>query len=248
MEVYRSFARVYDAFMASMPYERWANYIDKSLQLHGVKAGSLVLDLACGTGTMALLMAQKGYELIGIDASADMLSEAFNKMNEQEKVILFLNQTMQELELYGTVDAAYATCDSMNYLPTEDDFIAALKKVALYLNPGGIFIFDLKTESKYRQLGENTYHDSIKNASYIWRNHYDPATNINEYRVQFLFHNEEVFLEVHHQRAYSLDAALDMVKQSGLQLISVCDNYSDNPATDDSQRITFTVRKALQST
>ena len=236
--MYRHFARVYDLFMGTMPYEHWAGYIDAVFAGHGVPRGGLVLDLACGTGTMAFLIAQKGYELIAVDASADMLSEAYNKMHEQAN-ILFLNQDMLKLDLYGTVDAAYSTCDAMNYILTEEDFGRALKNVALYLNPGGIFIFDLKTEHKYRQLGSNTYYDYTDAASYIWKNSYNPCTAINEYQVKFIFHGEGVYSEVHHQRAYSTKTVSALAQQAGLRLLSVCDDYSHKPARPDSNRLTY---------
>ena len=249
MNVYRHFAQVYDAFMADIPYEQWAGYIDEVLRSYGVPPGGLVLDLACGTGTMAFLMVQNGYELIGVDVSADMLSEATAKMYEKGLHILFLNQDMRALDLYGTVDAVYSSCDGLNYLLTEADFEKVLTNVALYLNPGGIFVFDLKTDSKYRQLGDNIYYDNIGIASYQWKNHYNPDTNINEYQVQFFFQQEGQdkesisFLETHYQRAYSTEKVIDLVKKSGFKALSIFDNYAYNPARSDSERLTYVARK-----
>ncbi|MCL2399052.1 MAG: class I SAM-dependent methyltransferase [Defluviitaleaceae bacterium] len=245
MDMYRHFSRVYDIFMDAVPYRQWAGYIDEMLQNHNVPSNSLLLDLGCGTGTVTFMMAQKGYELIGVDASADMLSEASAKMHKKGYNILFLNQDILELDLYGTVDAAYSICDTLNYILTEEEFEKALKNVALYLNPGGIFIFDLKTDNKYRKLGSNTYHDiagKYNNASYVWKNHYNPSTGINEYKVQFFLKGEENFLEVHRQRAYSTESVTLMAQKTGLQVLSIFDNYTCNPAPEDSERVTYLCR------
>ena len=249
MDIYRNFSQVYNVFMEDTPYEKWAGYIDEVFKSHGVPVGGLVLDLACGTGTMAFLMAQRGYELIGVDASADMLSEAYARMQEAAQAlhILFLNQDMRALDLYGTVDAAYCSCDSLNYMLTQEDFEKALKNVALCLNPGGVFIFDLKTENKYRELGNNTYYDDmycdgITEASYIWNNCYNPDTGINEYQVQFFSqqNGEAVtFSETHLQRSYSMETVIALARQAGFGVVSVLDNYTYNPAHLNSERLTY---------
>jgi len=249
MDIYRHFAQVYDAFMVDTPYEQWAGYIDNVLHNHGVSKGSLILDLACGTGTMAFLMAQKGYDLIGIDVSEDMLSEAYTKMYEASLNVLFLNQDMRVFELYGTVDAVYSSCDGLNYLLAEDDLEMVSKNVLLYLNPGGVFIFDLKMDCKYRQLGEDTFYDDIDDISYVWKNKYNPDTCINEYQVEFYFQGEEsaektlAFIETHHQRAYDVETVMDILKQAGFGMISVYDNYTQNPAQSDSERLVFVAQK-----
>lgn len=250
--IYRHFATVYDAFMGIVPYEEWAGYIDKALRGNGVPTGATVLDLACGTGTMAALMAQKGYEIIGVDASADMLSEAYRKCSEIgigndinrdiSRAILFLNQDMRDLDLYGTVSAAYATCDAMNYLLTDEDFIIVLKKVAMFLEPDGVFVFDLKTDYKYRELGENTYQDDNARASYIWKNHYDPKTCINAYNVRFFVEGGGTFEEVHRQRAYSTEAVTAMANEAGLRVVLIEDNYTEEPPNSDSTRLTYTCK------
>ena len=242
MDIYRHFSQVYDVFMDDIPYERWAGYIDEVFGSHGVPTGGLILDLACGTGTMAFLMAQKGYELIGVDLSANMLSEAYIKMQEKGLHILFLNQDMRALDLYGTVDAAYCLCDSFNYMISEDDFEKALKNVSLYLNPGGVFVFDLKTESKYSQMGNNTYYDDIGDASYVWNNRYDTNTGINEYEVQFFLKcgmESLTFSEAHRQRSYNANTVEILMQRAGLEMVSVSDNYTQNQPHPDSERLTY---------
>lgn len=245
-ESYRNFAGVYDTFMDDVPYKQWAGHIDKVLGQFGIPKGAILLDIACGTGTMAFLMAQKGYELIGTDKSSDMLSEAYSKRSGggvDENGILFLNQDILELDLYGTVDAAYSTCDSLNYLLTEEELAKALANVSLFLNPNGVFIFDLKTENKYRQMGDNTYNDIAGDASYIWKNQYNPDTRINEYRIHFLIEGGPNFWEVHRQRAFGMAEVKQAAQKAGLTVESVTDGYTDSPARADSERVVYVCKR-----
>ena len=117
--IYKGFARMYDALMADAPYDIWAAYIDGVLKKHLKRANEaqpIVLDLACGTGNMTLRLAKMGYDMIGVDASEDMLAEAQRKAYEEGQSILFLAQDMQKLDLYGTVDAVASVCDGLNYI------------------------------------------------------------------------------------------------------------------------------------
>lgn len=235
--MYRHFAPVYDIFMDRVPYAKWADFIGKKLESHNVPPGGLVLDLACGTGTMARLMAQKGYDIIGVDSSEDMLSVAYSKTQN----ILFLHQDILELDLYGTVNAAYSTCDALNYMLTDDDFTKALANVSLFLE-NSVFVFDLKTDYKYRQMGGNSFSDTKGDASYLWKNSYDTKTCLNEYRVQF-FADGRTFSETHRQRAYSSEAVVNLARRAGLKIVSAQDNYTDTPAHGYSERITYTASK-----
>ena len=120
MEAYTSFARVYDTFMDNIPYEEWGKYLTALLEEYHVTEG-LVLDLGCGTGTMTELLAAKGYDMIGVDYSEDMLEIAMEKRETSGHDILYLLQDMREFELYGTVGAVISICDSVNYITEEED-------------------------------------------------------------------------------------------------------------------------------
>ena len=145
MSSYESFARVYDLFMDNIPYEEWCGYLTGLLEDQGIRDG-LVLELGCGTGNMTRLLAGKGYDMIGVDNSVDMLEIAMEKKEEEGQDILYLLQDMREFELYGTVRAVVSVCDSMNYITEEEDLLEVFRLVNNYLDPGGIFIFDLNTE------------------------------------------------------------------------------------------------------
>jgi len=155
MEAYSDFARVYDIFMDNVEYEKWAEYLIGRLREYGIEDG-IVLELGCGTGVMTELLAESGYDMIGVDNSEEMLGEAMEKRAESGYEILYLEQDMREFELYGTVRAVVSVCDCMNYITEEDDLLTVFKLVNNYLDPDGIFIFDMNTPYKYREMLGNT--------------------------------------------------------------------------------------------
>ena len=132
MDIYADFASVYDILMEDIPYDQWADYIEKILKRHGIEKG-LLLELGCGTGTMTRKMADKGYDMIGIDISEDMLSVARERSTGKYDDILYLCQDMREFELYGTVAAIFCVCDTINYMLSTDDLSRVFKLVSNYL-------------------------------------------------------------------------------------------------------------------
>ena len=226
MEAYTSFAVVYDTFMDNVPYEEWGEYLHGLLLEYGVEDG-LILDLGCGTGTMTEILASKGYDMTGVDFSEEMLDIAMQKRTKSGHDILYLMQDMREFELYGTVRAIVSVCDSMNYLTEDGDLEQVFRLANNYLDPGGLFIFDMNTEYKYREmLGDQTIAEERENCSFIWDNYYYEEEKINEYQLS-LFVEDPVlsektgqdicrkFQEMHYQRAYSLaevKAALEVDK------------------------------------
>ena len=246
MDSYIGFGRLYDELMTNVPYEKWGNYINDALRkrLHETE-NPLVVDLACGTGTMTLFLANKGFDMIGVDISMDMLAEAQQKSYEAGQQILFLAQDMRKLDLFGTVDAVVSVCDGINYILTPEDLSTVFKRVILFLNPGGVFIFDMNTEYKFKELlGQQSFEAKTENgAAYELDNHYDEKTKVNEYRV--LFYNKEdleenePFTEIHKQRAYSVDDVIRMLENTGFSKVSAYHNYTNEPTRIDSPRVTF---------
>lgn len=191
MDAYTSFARVYDMFMDNVPYEEWCDYITRLLKEYGISNG-LVLDLGCGTGSMTELLAARGFDMIGVDCSEDMLEIALEKRMASGRDILYLQQDMRDLELYGTVRAVVCLCDSINYLLDVQDLETVFRLVNNYLDPGGIFIFDLNTEYKYRELlADRTIAENRDEGSFIWDNYYDEESRINEYDLALFIPAEE---------------------------------------------------------
>ena len=250
MDSYTGFAKVYDLFMEDVPYKEWSRWIAEMLRVHGIEGG-LVLDLACGTGVMTELLAEAGYDMIGIDQSEEMLERALDRKEQSGHDILYLCQDMREFELYGTVRAIVSVCDSMNYVLEEEAFLDILTAAAEnYLDYGGLFLFDLNTEYKYRMLlGEQTIAENREEGSFIWENSYDEEEKINEYELTLFIREDSGYYrkyeEVHYQRAYPLDTVKELVARSGLKLLQVCDAYTGEPVREDSERICVVCRREL---
>ena len=248
MDAYRQFARVYDQFMQDTPYDAWIGYIRRIWAAEGL-APALVLDLACGTGGVTIPLAQAGYDMIGLDLSEEMLMMAREKSWDLELDILYICQDMAAFELYGTVDAAICLCDSVNYLTEEGQLESMLALFHHYLNPGGLFIFDINTPYKYEHiLGDHTYADIGDDAAYIWENEYDPKERLNSYGTTFFIRSHEDgryerFDELHIQRAYSIDEVSAAIAWAGLTLLHVYDELTLDPPQPESQRVFFVVRR-----
>ena len=247
MESYGRYAGVYDVFMDNVNYREWADYIIETLAQDGIRDG-LVLELGCGTGTVTEMLADAGYDMIGIDNSEEMLAEAMEKRAESGHDILYLLQDMQDFELYGTVRAVISVCDSMNYLTDEEDLEYLFALVNNYLDPQGIFLFDMNTVYKYQtMIGNTTIAENRDEGSFIWENSYDEETGINTYELALFIPREDGLYEkdeeVHYQRAYSLEKIKELIGKAGMELLAVYDAYTLEPPKEDSGRLTFVVRE-----
>ena len=250
MGAYESFASVYDLFMDNIDYDEWVEYVEKIWKKFNIKP-EIVCELGCGTGSIALRLAKKGYDMIGIDLSADMLSEAKQKAEESGQDVLFLLQDMREFELYGTVNSILCLCDSLNYITEDEDMQDVFNLVNNYLHPGGLFVFDLNTEYKFKELyGENTFSETDDDAVYIWENYYDEEEKINEYYLNFFVKNAEGTYdrtrEEHYERAYSLDEIKGFIEKSGMKFEAAYDAFTFEPVREDSERIYVVAREVLK--
>lgn len=244
---YGSFAYVYDIFMDNVEYEKWAEYLIGRLREYGIEDG-IVLELGCGTGVMTELLAESGYDMIGVDNSEEMLGEAMEKRAESGYEILYLEQDMREFELYGTVRAVVSVCDCMNYITEEDDLLTVFKLVNNYLDPDGIFIFDMNTTYKYREmLGNTTIAENREEGSFIWENEFDEETGINVYDLTLFLPREDGLYEkdeeVHYQKAYEPEKIQELMKKAGLIPLAVYDAYTKDAPKPDSGRLTFIARE-----
>ena len=245
---YGVFSEFYDALTANVSYDTVSQVLSSLLTRYG-KSRGLLLDLACGTGSVSVRLAQKGYEVIGVDLSPEMLSEAQNKAYSAGQNILFLCQDMTALDLYGTVDAAVCTLDGLCHLPDEESVFAALQKVSLFMNPGGVFLFDVNSVYKHRAvLGNNTFVYDTDDVYCVWQNtllsdgvtvqmdldFFEPVSDEGDYVRQ-----SERFTE----RAYPRETLEAMLKKTGFTVLDVFDGYSEKPAHDTSERLLFAVRK-----
>ena len=240
MEAYTGFAQVYDTFMDNVPYDEWGEYLVSLLKKYGVEDG-LVLDMGCGTGAMTRYLDAHGYDMTGIDVSEEMLTIAKEKSSPD---ILYLLQDMREFELYGTMRAAVSICDSMNYILEEDDLLRVFSLVNNYLDPGGIFIFDLNTVYKYQEiLGEQTIAEDREECSFIWDNFYDEEERINEYQLSLFIQNEQgtynKYEELHLQKAYEQEEVVSFLYEAGFSSVRVLDAETMDEVKEDTQRLYY---------
>ena len=230
-ESYTSFAQVYDMFMDNVDYPAWSKYLIQLLKEYQVEDG-LVLDLGCGTGNMTELLAKEGYDMIGVDNSEDMLEIASEKRAESG-----LN----------------SICDSINYILEEDDLREVFSLVNNYLDPKGMFIFDLNTKYKYEQMGETTIAENREEASFIWDNYYDPEEEINEYELAIFIPEGEdsdlyrKFEEVHYQRAYDLATICRLLEEAGMEFVTAYDAFTKDAPRPESERIYVVAREKGKS-
>ena len=248
MEAYTSFAAVYDTFMDNIPYEEWDKYLKSLLYEYGVREG-LVLELGCGTGNMTEILAQSGYDMIGVDNAEEMLEIAIEKRMKSGLDILYLQQDMREFELYGTVKAIVSVCDSVNYILEEEELEEVFRLVNNYLDPGGVFIFDFNTVYKYREiLGDQTIAENREECSFIWDNYYYEEERINEYELSLFIREGDSELyrkyqETHFQKAYDLETMKRLITQSGLEYITAYDAFTKEAPTRVSERIYVIARE-----
>ena len=245
MEAYSDFASVYDTFMDETPYEDWADFLHELLKEDGIEEG-LVLDLGCGTGSLTRLLAAKGYDMIGVDYSPQMLQIAMDK--EDDSDILYLLQDMREFELYGTVAAVVSVCDSVNYITEPEELCDVFKLVNNYLDPKGLFIFDFNTEYKYSQvIGDSVIAENRDECSFIWDNYYDEESKINEYDLTIFVREEQdlfrKFEEVHYQRGYTLAEMKELLEQAGLCFVRAIDSDTKGEVCDTSERVYVIARE-----
>ncbi len=246
MEAYTGFAEVYDLFMDNVPYEEWNRYLTGLLKEYGISDG-LVLELGCGTGRMTRLLSKSGYDMIGVDNSEEMLQIARDAGKESEG-ILYLLQDMREFELYGTVRAVVSVCDSINYILEEEELLEVFRLVNNYLDPGGIFIFDMNTIYKYKELlGETTICENREEGSFIWDNYYDEEEQINQYDLTLFIKTEKElyrkYEETHFQRAYEAEQVQRLLEEAGMEFIASYDAFTHDAIKKDSERIYMIARE-----
>ena len=268
--------------MDDTPYEEWCDYLLELLEKHrrdgdlaetekGVdnivsdnndvdvinknlqQERNSILDLGCGTGTLTELLARRGYDMIGVDNSQEMLQIAMDKRSRSGLDILYLLQDMRSFELYGTVGAVISVCDSINYLLEDEDVVKTFQLVNNYLFPEGVFIFDFNTVYKYETvIGDATIAENRDNCSFIWENYFHEAEQINEYDLTVFVQENEAddiyrrFRETHYQRGYCLEQMRDYLSEAGLVFVEAIDADTRREVTETSERIYVVARKGEQ--
>lgn len=246
MSRYGAFAEYYDSLTSNVSYDETAKYVADILDENGIKKG-ILLDLACGTGTMSVQMAKRGYEVIGIDNSPEMLSEAREKAYEAKEDILFLCQDMCNIDLYGTVECTICLLDSLNHLESEEELQAAFEGVSLFTVPGGLFIFDVNTQYKHKYvLGNNTFVYDNDDVYCVWQNEYDDESKTVEIFLDFFEEENGLYRrssEYFTECAFSDETIRRLLKEAGFSNVKAYGELSRNAPSETEERIFYVARK-----
>ena len=243
---YNSFATVYDELTKNVDYKSRAQYIAEILKKYKISNG-LLLDLACGTGSLSIELAKKGFEVIGTDASYDMLSEAHNKAAENDVNIMFLCQRMEETDLYGSVRAIVCVLDSINHLTDYSLVKQTFSNLKNFLDTDGIIIFDANTLHKHQKvLADNVFVYDEKNVYCIWRNKLLEDNKTVNISLDFFVKDGEVYSrsgESFNEVAYSDAELTAAVEEGGFTVLSRFAESTFNAPTETTQRVTYVVGK-----
>ena len=245
--IYSVFAKVYDRLMHDAQYLKRAEYLFGLFRKFG-RTPKLLLDAGCGTGELSLLMARNGMDVIGVDASAEMLSEAQKKAVGQQQDILFLCQPLEELDLYGTVDSCICTLDVLNHFTDKRVLQKALQRISLFLERDCVFIFDVNTPYKHAcVLGDNTFVYDTPELFYVWQNHYDAKRCRVDIDLDFFVQDEndeyQRFSESFCERAYSFEELKPILNKVGFEILAVYRDMTLKKPSDQDERVVYVCRK-----
>ncbi len=245
MDQFTALAKYYDRFVGA-DYSKMTDFIDHKIK-EFFPSASLVCDIGCGSGTLTLSLLEKGYDMIGIDGSVEMLSEALNKRAEIENgdKALFLCQQLPEFELYGTVDCIVSTLDTLNYLTEATDLECLFHWFNNYLNPHGLLIFDVNTLFKYQNKldGHCAVYDE-EDVFMTWHSRFEKE--LCRHKLSVFSKNGDLYQrsdEEQIQRYYSVEYIKDLLNRYNFKLACIVDDYSDSLPAEQTQRLTFVAIK-----
>ncbi len=246
MAGYNAFSMFYDELTSNIDYAKRAEYFDTLINKHGGKKG-ILLDLCCGTGSLSQQFAMLGYDVIATDASMQMLNIALDKKADNGLNIQYLCQDMRKLDMFGTIDVTICALDSLNHLPSIDDVKKVFERVHLFCEPGGLFIFDVNTIFKHKNiLGNNIYTYDMKNVFCVWENTYIAEKQRTDIDLNIFAKDGNCYqryIESFSEHAFELDAIEKALKQVGFDICAVYDYDSFNPIRIDSEKVIFVAKK-----
>ncbi len=247
MNSYTALAGPYDQLMRDIDYPAFLENYERIFAHFGKKPAS-VLDIGCGTGTLAYLMADRGYDVTAVDPSEDMLSRAMMARGSRPMHNpLFLLQSLEELDLFGTVDAAVCSLDCINYITDEKTLLEGFKRLHLFVEPGGLFIFDVNSLSKYERLRDGLFIDQTDDVYCIWRTEYDEDSKLCRYGVDIFSRVDELWeleSEEQVQRAWSNSELEGLLGKAGFENIFFFSPFSLESAKDSDERVFVCARRS----
>ena len=241
MKSYEALAAVYDHLGDTVDYAAFADFYEACFARYGVTP-SLVLDLGCGTGSTTLTLAARGYDMIGVDASAEMLSRAMSRAFAAGRSdVLFLQQDMREFELYGTVGAVVSSLDCVNYLTGDGDLDRCFSLVHNYLDPDGVFLFDVNTPYKFRTVyGDNAYVLEDEHTLCAWQNEYDEETRLCRFYLSVFREGKdgryERSDEEQTERCYTREELTDALTRAGFVDVAFFGDTDRSAPTETTER------------
>lgn len=228
----------YDELMSKVPYDTWAGYYRLLLAQIGHEPETL-LDVCCGTGTCAEILTREGYKVTGFDISPPMIAEAIRKAHEKNLQIDYHVADAATLELDTKFDSAYSFFDSLNYIADPEHLRKSIIKVGEHLNPGGSFIFDVNTAYSFEaNLFDQEDMRKDTKLKYHWRGDYDSEKKIITVTMNF-WYGDQVFQEVHVQRAYSDEEIRDYLSDADLEVVKLFDSYTLDHPREKSDRLHY---------
>jgi SAM-dependent methyltransferase len=256
--MYQRMAYIYDRLMGEELYDKWLKFVETAWKQAGIGNPKTILDLGCGTGSLSVLLAKRGHQVIGVDLSEHMLAIAQEKARSQgvASSVLWVHQSMAELELDTTVDVILCLCDSLNYLLEEEMVKAAFRKVHEHLNPGGLFIFDVHTPYKIiNEFTDQPFTWNEEDLAYIWESELDhERLEVTHELTFFIAENIEMyagkghqrylrFEEIHKERAYAPGKLAGWLTEERFQVISITGDFTDEALKEDHKRAFFVSQK-----
>lgn len=242
--MYKEFSYYYDELMKDVDYEKWSRYIIDVLRVNNIKHRD-ICEMACGTGKMAVNMALNGFSVTAFDLSPDMLACASESAASSKVDVRFLQQDMRDIKIKDTFGIILCLCDSINYITEVEDLRSVFKWVRSHLKSDGIFIFDINSSYKLREIiGNNTFTYNTDDLCYIWDNYLDDE-NIVEFYLTFFAKEGSLyrrFDEVHAERIYETREIMDLLKEAGFTRMGINAGLSFEEVGPSTQRINFTIR------
>ena len=248
--IYDLLAPIYDKVNEDINYSEWADFIEDAIKrFYKEGTPSLVLDLGSGTGKMTLELAERGYDMTGVDVSVEMLDkarEAAERLGFGDK-ILWLCQDMREFELYGTVDVTVSCLDCINHLTDKKSLTKCLDLVHNYLIPNGLFVFDINGKHKFESIyADNSYVIEDDDSFCVWQNYYNKKSGLCDFYITVFQEQEdgryERYEEIQREKMYTLRVMKKALSDSGFEFIGAYKNFNFDTATDADDRIYIVAR------
>lgn len=246
---YGSFSFFYDLLTGNISYKKRAEYFDMLIKKHGGRK-NILLDLACGTGSLSEEMSRLGYDVIGVDSSDEMLNEAIEKKIESGLNIQYLCQDMTRLDMFGTIDVTLCALDSLNHLPDLAAVEKTVGRVSLFCEPNGLFIFDINTPHKHRNiLGNNTFVYDMEEVYCVWQNTYSEKDNRVDMCLDFFERREDGLYSKYEDEFSEIafdESVIDSILiKNGFEIAAKYDYDTVSPPKPDSEKLVYAAKKIV---